>query len=140
MTDGLMILFLLVILLVGGGILFVIGHGRRTGSALDVDRYRTSWLAIERQLVKGEEPSYHLALLNADKLLDQALRQRGFKGDTMGERMKTARQIWSNANAVWTAHKLRNRIAHEPDVKVSYDDARRSLSAFKQALKDIGAI
>ena len=140
MSDSLMIVFLLMILLVGGGILFVIGHGRRTGSALDVDRYRTSWLAIERQLVKDEEPSYHLAILNADKLLDQALRQRGFKGETMGERMRSARQIWSNATAVWTAHKLRNQIAHEPEVKISYDQARRSLSAFKQSLKDVGAI
>lgn len=140
MTDGLMILFLAVIVLVGAGILFVMGHGRKNGSALDIDRYRTSWLAIERQLVKGEESSYHLALLNADKLLDQALRQRGFKGETMGERMKTARTTWSNANAVWSAHKLRNQIAHEADVKVNYDAARRSLSAFKQALKDLGAI
>ena len=90
--------------------------------------------------MKGEESSYHLAILNADKLLDQALRQRGFKGETMGERMRSARQIWSNATAVWTAHKLRNQIAHEPEVKISYDQARRSLSAFKQSLKDVGAI
>jgi len=47
---------------------------------------------------------------------------------------------WSNANNVWTAHKLRNQIAHEPDVRLDYDGARRALTAFKQALKDIGAI
>jgi hypothetical protein len=58
----------------------------------------------------------------------------------MGERMKIAKDTWSNANAVWTAHKLRNQIAHEPAVVVSYEDARRALGAFKQALKDIGAI
>jgi hypothetical protein len=79
-------------------------------------------------------------VLNADKLLDQALRERGVKGETMGERMKTARESWSNANGVWTAHKLRNQIAHESEVQVSYDDARRALANFKQALKDIGAI
>jgi hypothetical protein len=81
-----------------------------------------------------------MTVLNADKLLDQALRERAIKGETMGERMKTLRDTWSNANAVWSAHKLRNQIAHEADVRVTYDDARRALAGFKQALKDVGAI
>lgn len=140
MTDGLMVLFLVVILVVGGGILFIITHSRGRSKQLDVDRYRTSWLTIERQLVKGEESSCHLAILNADKLLDQALKQRGFNGNTMGERMKSAKSIWTNANAVWSAHKLRNQIAHETDVRIGYDNTRRALSAYKQALKDTGAI
>jgi len=140
MNDLLMITFLVVIVLVGAGILFIITHGRKGAKNLDVERYRTSWLTIEQQLVKSEESSFHLVVLNADKLLDQALRQRGYKGNTMGERMKSARDTWSSANNVWTAHKLRNRIAHEPDVTVGYDNARRALSAYKQALKDVGAI
>lgn len=140
MVDGVMIIFLVVIVVVGAGILFMIAGGRKTGKALDVDRYRSSWLKIERQLVKDQESSYHLVVLNADKLLDQALRQRGMAGNTMGERMKAAQSIWSNANNVWAAHKMRNRIAHEPDVRVAYDDTRRALAAYKQALKDIGAV
>lgn len=140
MTDGLMLSFLIVIVVVGAGILFIITHGRGKARPLDVDRYRTSWLTIEQQLIKGEEASCHLAVLNADKLLDQALRQRGYKGDTMGHRMKAASKEWSNANNVWGAHKLRNRIAHENDVTVGYDNARRALAAFKQGLKDLGAI
>lgn len=140
MNDGLMIAFLIGIVLIGGGILFLLAHGRKDGKNLDVDKYRTQWIKIERQLVRDQEASYHLTILNADKLLDQALRQRGFKGETMGERMRSAKESWSSANNVWSAHKIRNQIAHEPDVKVRYEDARRSLAAFKQGLKDLGAI
>lgn len=140
MTDGLMVIFLLGIVLVGGAILFLLTHGRKNGRNLDVDKYRTQWLKIERQLIRGEVSSYHLSILNADKLLDQALRQRGLSGQTMGERMKAAKDMWTNANNVWAAHKIRNRIAHEPEVNVRYEDARRSLAAFKQGLKDLGAI
>jgi hypothetical protein len=140
MTDGFMLLFLIVIVVVGTGILFIVTHGRGKAQPLDVERYRTSWLTIEQQLVKGDEATCHLVVLNADKLLDQALKQRGFKGETMGHRMKSARDTWSNANNVWNAHKLRNKIAHESDVTVGYDSARRALSAFKQGLKDLGAI
>lgn len=140
MIDSLMVIFFVVILVVGGAALFVVSNARKGTTSLDVDRYRRSWLQIESQLTKSEKTSYQLVVLNADKLLDQALKQRGFSGTTMGERMKAASTTWSNANNVWTAHKLRNRIAHEPDVAVQYDETRRALASFKQALKDVGAI
>lgn len=128
------------VMIIGVMLIIVIMLTKKGAVQLDVDKYRSRWLAIENQLKRDEESSYHLCILNADKLLDQALRERGVKGETMGERMKTARDTWSNANAVWTAHKLRNQVAHEPDVRISYDDTRRALAAFKQALKDVGAI
>jgi hypothetical protein len=135
----LLVAFLVAILLVGGMILFLVTRGSGS-SELNKDCYRKDWLNIEQQLVKTQEASYQIVILNADKLLDKALKQRGYKGDTMGERMRSAKDIWSNANAVWTVHKLRNQIAHEHDVKVRYDTVRRSLAVYKQALKDVGAI
>jgi hypothetical protein len=132
--------FMVGVLVVGIMLAAVIMFTKKGPAPLDVDKYRSRWLAIETQLKRDEVSSYHLCVMNADKLLDQALRDRAVKGDTMGARMKTAKDTWSNANAVWTAHKLRNQIAHESDVRVDYEEARRALSAFKQALKDIGAI
>src|SRR5882757_4368370 len=101
------------ILLIGALLLAVMTLTKKGGVKLDVDKYRSKWLAIENQLKRDEASSFHLSVLNADKLLDQALRERGIKGETMGERMKTIKDTWTNANAVWTAHKLRNQIAHE---------------------------
>ena len=140
MNDGLMVAFLVAIVVIGSIILFLLAHGRKGGKQLDVEKYRSQWLTVERQLVRDQEASYHLVILNADKLLDQALRQRGFHGQTMGERMKSAKDTWSSANNIWMAHKIRNQIAHETDVKVRYEDTRRALAAYKQGLKDLGAI
>lgn len=128
------------VLIIGALLIAAISLSKKGSAQLDVDKYRSKWLTIENQFKRDEESSYHLCVLNADKLLDQALRERGVKGETMGERMKSVQTTWSNANSVWTAHKLRNQIAHESDVRVSYDDARRALAGFKQALKDVGAI
>ena len=138
--DTALIFFFAAILIVGGMLFAVITLSKKGSRNLNVDKYRLKWLQVEQQLKKDEPSSYHLTVLNADKLLDQALREKGIKGTTMGERMKNIKDTWSNANNVWTAHKLRNQIAHETDVRVSYEDARRALSGFKQALKDIGAI
>jgi len=107
---------------------------------LNVERYRSQWLEIEGSLSQKQPASYQMAILNADKLLDRALRERGYRGNTMGERLKTAGSAFGNINAVWAAHKLRNRIAHETDVNITYTTARRALATFKQALKDLGAI
>lgn len=138
--DGTLLAFMIGVLVVGALLIIVITLTKRVPMGLDVEKYRSKWLQIEGSLKRDETSSHHLAVLNADKLLDQALREKGVRGETMGERMKTANASWRNANAVWGAHKLRNQIAHESDVRVTYDDARRALGGFKQALKDLGAI
>lgn len=128
------------IALIGILLVAVILLTRKSTPQLDVNKYRMKWLGIEKQLLADDLSSCQLAVMNADKLLDQALKERGTKGETMGERMKAAKDSWTSANAIWNAHKLRNRIAHESDVHVTYAEARRALASFKQALKDMGAI
>lgn len=140
MDSTALLIFIVGVLIVGVLLIAVIALTKRGTPILDVERYRMRWLAIEKQLNRSEPSSLHLCVLGADKLLDQALRERGVKGETMGERMKTVKETWSNPNSVWMAHKLRNQIAHETEIQVSYDEARRALAGFKQALKDIGAI
>jgi len=141
MDQSLSVIFFLASILIFGGLLFaVIVLARKGPRPLDVDKYRTRWMTVEQQLKRDEVGSYQLCVLNADKLLDQALKDRGIQGETMGDRLKQMKSKWSNANNVWSAHKLRNKIAHETDVKLDYNGARQALSAFKQALKDVGAI
>lgn len=130
--------FFAAILIVAGLVLaFMVARG---GQQLNKEKYRTKWLTIERSLSRNKPETYQLSVLNADKLLDQAMKEAGYKGTTMGERLKAASPNLTNKNAVWSAHKLRNQIAHESDVNVSFDAARRALASFKQALKDVGAI
>lgn len=138
--DNSLLPFLAGIVIIGVLLVVVIALTRRGHRQLDMEKYRSRWMTIEQGLKRDEPSSHVLAILNADKLLDQALRERGSSGETMGERLKHEQTTWKNANSVWGAHKLRNQIAHESDVKISYDDTRRALSAFKQALKDVGAI
>lgn len=140
MEENSVLSFLAAILVIGALLIAIVILTKKNAMQLDVDKYRMKWMTIEKQLNRDDQASCILAVLNADKLLDQALRERGIKGQTMGERMKTAKGMWSNANAVWSAHKLRNQIAHETDHNLSYEDARRAIVGFKQALKDVGAI
>lgn len=108
--------------------------------AFNVEEYQASWLAINNGIEKDSRDSANMAIVKADKLLDKALIELGIPGKTMGERMKKIGSRFSQENAVWAAHKIRNRIAHENDFSISYDNAKKALVVYKQALKDIGAI
>lgn len=128
------------VLIVAALMLMLITLRKRGPSQLDVDAYRKKWLEIESHLNREDMRSCQLAIIDADKLLDNALKEIGSAGETMGERMKAKQNVWTNANAVWGAHKLRNKIVHESDMRLSYDEARKALAGFKRALKDVGAI
>lgn len=128
------------VLVLAGAILWVIFHLSHNSHQLEVEKYRRRWLEIESLLSRDNQKQCQFAVMEADKLLDYAMKESGVKGDTMGERLKTAKEKWSDRNAVWEAHKLRNQIVHEENVKVGYDSARRALAGFKKGLKDMGAI
>lgn len=134
--------FSLFMLLVGGLVIGVVvlllmfktGHS----SKHDIEENRLRMKAFDKLAASGQESDRHMAIVKADSLLGSALVAHGVAGNTMGERMKKVQ--FSNADSVWSAHKLRNRIAHESEVKLSADGARRALYGFKQAMKDLGAL
>jgi uncharacterized protein with HEPN domain len=120
--------------------LIVINLTRRGSRHLNVEKYRVQWLKIENSLDRNNPMTYQMAIMSADKLLDQALREVGLTGETMGDRLKSARHKFTDINKVWTVHKLRNRIVHEPDVSVNILTAKRALYIYKKSLKELGAI
>lgn len=139
--QSLSIIFFVAAVLIVGGLLFVIiSFTKHAPRQLKQDYYRSQWMTIESQLKRDETHSYTVCILNADKLLDKALKERGVKGETLGERMKNYQDKWSNAQDIWAAHKMRNKLAHETDVSFSYEQAKRALVSFRQGLKDIGAL
>ena len=139
MIDG-TVLWLVVAAVIIAAVLFIIMRFMPYSANIDKEKYQSRWLEIEHGLKPGSRDSQYMAILKADKLLDQVLRDTGSRGQTMGERMKSRQNAWSNANAVWAAHKIRNQIAHDENVQLSETTVRRALASFKQALKDLGAM
>ena len=86
--DFKVIIFIAVVLLLGL-VLFAILTLKQKSTVLDKEKYRSLWLEIENSLDVKNQQSFQMTVLNADKLLGQALEELGVRGDTMGERMKT---------------------------------------------------
>lgn len=138
--DGGVVTFILAILIVAVLIFVAILLTGKRGHHFNREAYQSRFLEIENKLRQDNPASYMTSIINADKLLDKAMVEMGITGKTMGDRLKKGGGRFTNLNAVWRAHKLRNAIAHESDIEVSYKQAYNALAIYKQALKDIGAI
>ena len=138
--DGGVITFIVAILIVAVLVFVAILLTGKRGYTFNKEVYQAKFLEIENKFKKENPASYVTTVINGDKLLDKAMMEMGVPGKTMGERLKRCGDKFTNLNGVWQAHKLRNAIAHETDVEVSYKRAYNALAIYKQALKDLGAI
>ena len=139
--DASLVFFLIAILIVGALVFIAISMTSKRGHAFDKEDYQVDFLRIENSLKRENEASYAMAIIEGDKILDRALMEMGVQGRTMGDRLKrVGKAKFTQLNAVWHAHKLRNQIAHEHDFKPEYRQAQHALETYKQALKDLGAI
>lgn len=103
-------------------------------AALDED-IKEGWKKIENLMAGRDEEKFKLAILEADKLLDSALKMKGFAGKSLGERLKIASYKFERLRKVWPAHKLRNRLVHEADFKIDYNKARWAIKQYKECLE-----
>lgn len=99
------------------------------------------WESVIEKIEKEDASSYRLAVIEADKILDNLLKKNGYVGEDMGERLKqiTPTQL-SNIDEVWQAHRVRNRIVHESDFKLTHPHAKRAIEIYQKALEDLGGI
>ncbi len=130
MDSSLIALILIILMLVG--VMAVVTHFTRP--RMNKVHFQKKWQSIESAQLSS------LSVIQADSLVDEALRHYGVKGGTMGERLNNATGILRDINGTWSAHKLRNRIAHESSVNVSDKEIARALRQSKKALKDLGAL
>lgn len=98
------------------------------------------WAEIEELMQNKSESSWRLAVIEADKLLDSALKRAFMRGDTMGERLRFAAHKHPKMQKAWEAHILRNDLVHESDRHLSRGEAERAVAIFKEGLKVMRAL
>lgn len=145
----------LILILVAGLMLFALvesGSRKRFGKSgrpvassrgyrgsVDQSEITARWHTIMATSATGAS-GLKSSLNEADKLLDHVMKQLGYPGEVMSDRLKLAGPRFTNRDAVWRAHKLRNALAHEVNFDLVPSQAKEALRDFERGLKDLGAL
>ncbi len=99
------------------------------------DYFKKEWLAVQR--LCASKDTWALAVMSADKLLDEALKAKHMKGKSMGERMVSAqRQIGDNDSA-WFAHNMAKKLMANSKYLLRESEAKKALVGVGRVLKDM---
>lgn len=101
-----------------------------------------TWISIREKLLSDNQSDWRLAIIEADIYLDKVLDQKGFYGDTLGDKLKQVDPSrLPSIQIAWEAHKVRNRIAHDGDMYVlTMPESRRVLSYYEIVFRDLEVI
>ena len=91
--------------------------------------------------IESDNPNdWKLAIIEADIILDDLLKQRGFAGNSLGERLKSVAPAQLNTlNDAWEAHKIRNRIAHDgADFILTHRLAHDTINRYRRVFTEFG--
>lgn len=116
---------------------FGFAQGRR---GVDRELVKTRWNNIIMMADMGGGSGLRNAVSEADKLLDYVMRESGASGETMADRLRSYEKRFSNINAVWRAHKLRNSLAHDIGFDLVASQAKEAIADFERGLRDLGAL
>lgn len=99
------------------------------------------WEEIQKHLNSIKEAEWKFAVIEADSLVDYILKSAGYPGDTMGDRLKNIdKSQIVTLDGLWEAHKIRNRLAHDPSYFLRYGEAKRAVQLYEKTLKELQAI
>jgi len=99
------------------------------------------WQKIQARLETANEAEYKLAVIEADGMLNDILLRMGFRGETLGDRLKIlTTSIIPNLDDVWKAHQTRNNVVHDPDYQLTPEEAKRTLEIYQTTFTNLDLI
>jgi len=100
------------------------------------------WIKTLDYLFSQHPSDWKLAVIEADSMLDLLLDQLGFKGGSLGEKLKSANQEkFRKLTTAWEVHTIRNKIAHEGDsFQLSQHEAKRVIALYEEIFREFGFI
>ena len=106
------------------------------------DPVKIKWQKILERSESENSSDWRLAIIEADIMLDDLLRQLQLPGDTMGDKLKAVEKSdFNTIESAWEAHKIRNMIAHDgSDFLVSQREIRRVISLYEAVFKEFHLI
>lgn len=102
----------------------------------DRKKLRKKWMEIKNRVESGSERQYKLAIIEADRLIDDLIYRMGYKnGENFGERLDNIPpgQV-ETVSSLKEAHKIRNQIILDDSFALDKETAQKTLGLFEEFL------
>ena len=97
-----------------------------------------NWDQIRGLLNSDNASDWNIALLRADALFDDLLLHLGYVGDGFAERLKlVSLASLPSLDEIWSAHRLRNMIAHDPVQSHTKETISYALKSYEQGFREL---
>ena len=97
------------------------------------------WGKIKKRLEKDNEAEYKLALIEADKMLDDILKKMGYGEESLNEKLKhISSSDVSNLEELLRVNEICQNIVHDPDYRLNKEKAEEIIDIFEKSFKDLG--
>jgi hypothetical protein len=100
------------------------------------------WQTVGKYYNSANQSDWKLAIMEADIMLYDVLDKSGFSGDTIGEMLKnTDRSKLETLDLAWSAHKVRNEIAHQGlDYVLSRSKVEEAIGNYEKVFDELNFI
>ena len=114
---------------------------KKKESPINMKLFASRWERVMTEAPKAPPQSYVLSIIEADKLVDDALKLIGLEGEHLADRLQKLRtEDYPTLDRLWRAHRVRNELVHTPDFGIDEGDAEDVLKVYGKFLKEIGAL
>lgn len=105
----------------------------------ETEGHGSQWKVVQEHAYSEVPAEWRIAILEADAMLDDALKRAGGSGDTLGERLKSLEVSgFQTLQAAWDAHKVRNIIAHQGVAfQLTQRETRRVIDLYEKVLQEL---
>lgn len=94
---------------------------------------------VQGYMSSTSEALWRIGIMEADNMLAEVLRDKGYQGETVSDMLKEA--SFKTVQLAWDAHLIRNRIAHEgSDFELTERDAKRAFILYESVFRELKAI
>ena len=100
------------------------------------------WHYIQTLIESPNDSDWRVAIIEADSMMEENLKDRGLSGTTVSELLEGAKGSgYRSIQDAWDAHLVRNQIAHEGlDFPISQVEGRRVIKMYQNFFEELGLI
>ncbi len=118
-------------------------HGAQASPSTGITKGQIEerWKGVRAALAQGTREGMRSAILEADSIVDNILKDAGVGGQTMADRLeKLSAKKFTSQKGLWQAHRVRNEVAHAPDFELSLAMAQRAIGQYEAFLKELNLL